>query len=144
MVGKKKKAQAAKAAATIAKKASRRGKVGMKEERRARKLEKRRKEKKTYTAEMWAAPAPSHLIAKLDIPKVKSKYQSYFEFAENTEKKKKKLEFTAGFKLPTDTICSQFHRLLMIPTHLRALPSSPSGIRPSQMHAKSYPGREML
>jgi len=64
-----------------------------KEERRNAKLERRKREKKMYTADMWAAPAPSHLVAKLDGPKHSSKYHSYFEFAENTEKKKKKLEF---------------------------------------------------
>ncbi|KAF7922596.1 uncharacterized protein EAE98_008122 [Botrytis deweyae] len=63
-----------------------------KEDRRAKKLERRKKEKKSYTAQDWAEPAPDHLIAKLDLPKHSSKYQSYFEFAENTEKKKK-LEF---------------------------------------------------
>lgn len=63
-----------------------------KEERRAKKLERRKKEKRSYTAQDWAEPAPDHLIAKLDLPKHSSKYQSYFEFAENKEKKKK-LEF---------------------------------------------------
>ncbi|KAB8290673.1 hypothetical protein EYC80_008314 [Monilinia laxa] len=63
-----------------------------KEDRRAAKLERRKKEKKSYTAQDWAEPAPDHLIAKLDLPKHSSKYQSYFEFAENKEKKKK-LEF---------------------------------------------------
>ncbi|CZT00681.1 uncharacterized protein RAG0_08627 [Rhynchosporium agropyri] len=95
MVGKKKKAQRAKAEATIAAKAARRS--GPKQERRAHKLaqrlEKRKQEKKGYTADMWAAPAPTHLIAKLDQPKIKSKHQSYFEFADNPEKKQKKLEF---------------------------------------------------
>ncbi len=67
-----------------------------KEERRAMKLEKRRKEKKAFTADQWREPAPSHLVAKLDIPRVKSKYQSYFEFADNPEKKEKKLEFQVG------------------------------------------------
>jgi hypothetical protein len=61
------------------------------EERRKNKLEKR-KDKAKITAAMWAGPAPAHLVGRLEIPKVKSKYQSYFEFAENTEKKKK-LEF---------------------------------------------------
>lgn len=65
-----------------------------KDERRIRKLERRKKEKRNYTADDWAAPAPSHLVAKLDLPKVKSKYQSYFEFADNPERKEKKLEFT--------------------------------------------------
>ncbi|KAK0116968.1 hypothetical protein ONS96_012812 [Cadophora gregata f. sp. sojae] len=91
MVGKKKKAaNRAKAEAGTATKASRRG--GNKQERRAQKLEKRKQEKKNMTAEMWAAPAPTHLVAKLDLPKVQSKYQSYFEFADNPEKKQKKLE----------------------------------------------------
>jgi hypothetical protein len=92
MVGNRKKAIRAKALATLAAKqqkgVSRRGK----EDRRAAKLERRKKEKKTYTAEAWAEPAPQHLVAKLDVPKHSSKYQSYFEFAENKEKKKK-LEF---------------------------------------------------
>ncbi|PQE30363.1 alanine and arginine rich protein [Rutstroemia sp. NJR-2017a WRK4] len=92
MVGNRKKAIRSKALATLAAKqqkgVSRRGK----EDRRAAKLERRRKEKKSYTAEAWAEPAPQHLVAKLDVPKHSSKYQSYFEFAENKEKKKK-LEF---------------------------------------------------
>ncbi|PVH84579.1 hypothetical protein DL98DRAFT_512481 [Cadophora sp. DSE1049] len=92
MVGKKKKAaKRAKAEASTATKASRRG--GNKQERRAHKLEKRKQEKKNMTAEMWAAPAPTHLVAKLDLPKIQSKYQSYFEFADNPGKKQKKLEF---------------------------------------------------
>lgn len=82
------------AEATTAAKAARRG--GSKQERRAHKLEKRKQEKKNYTAEMWAAPAPTHLIAKLDQPKLKSKHQSYFEFADNPERKQKKLEFEVG------------------------------------------------
>ncbi|RDL39028.1 uncharacterized protein BP5553_03368 [Venustampulla echinocandica] len=89
-MGKRKKALAAKAQGGIALKAARRGN---KEDRHARKLVVRRKQKQNITAEAWAAPAPSHLVAKLDVPKVKSKYQSYFEFAENTEKKEKRLEF---------------------------------------------------
>ncbi|KAH7407576.1 hypothetical protein BKA64DRAFT_666918 [Cadophora sp. MPI-SDFR-AT-0126] len=92
MVGKKKKAaKRAKAEASTAIKPSRRG--GSKQDRRAHKLEKRKQEKKNLTAEMWAAPAPTHLVAKLDLPKIQSKYQSYFEFADNPEKKQKKLEF---------------------------------------------------
>ena len=99
MGSKKKKLASAKAKATIAAKASRRG--TNKDERHASKLDRRklegRKQKKTYTAEMWAVPAPSHLVAKLDVPRFKSKYQSYFEFAENTEKKDKRLEFKVSF-----------------------------------------------
>lgn len=72
-----------------------------KDMRRLHKLEKRRKEKKALTADDWNAPVPSHLVAKLDVPRVKSKYQSYFEFAENSEKKEKRLEFGVG------TLCSQ-------------------------------------
>jgi hypothetical protein len=70
-----------------------------KEERRKNKLEKRKKEKAKITAAMWAGPAPAHLVGKLDMPKVKSKYQSYFEFAENTEKKKK-LEYQVSTCFP--------------------------------------------
>ncbi len=69
---------------------------GTKEERRAHKLERRKKEKRNYTADDWAAPAPAHLIATLPKAQVKSKYQSYFEFADNPGKKEKKLEFTVG------------------------------------------------
>jgi hypothetical protein len=94
-MGKKKKIVAGKAQATIARKGLGLPRVTH-EERRAHKLERRKKEKKSYTADDWAAPAPSHLVAKLDLPKVKSKYQSYFEFADNPEKKEKKLEFTVG------------------------------------------------
>ncbi|RKF56812.1 hypothetical protein OnM2_078025 [Erysiphe neolycopersici] len=67
--------------------------------RRARKLERRKIEKKSYTARDWAAPVPSNLVAKLDIPKHSSKYQSYFEFADNPEKKEKKLEFRVTNKV---------------------------------------------
>jgi hypothetical protein len=93
---KKKKAMAAKAKATNAVAISKSSRHASKEERRARKLALRKKEKKGYTADMWAEPAPSHLVAKLDVPRVKSKYQSYFEFAANPEKKDKKLEYKAG------------------------------------------------
>lgn len=93
-MGKKKKALAVKPQGGAALKATHRGN---KEERHARKLALRRKQKQNITAETWAAPAPAHLVAKLDVPKVKSKYQSYFEFAENTEKKDKRLEFQVGF-----------------------------------------------
>ncbi|KAH8601016.1 hypothetical protein B0O99DRAFT_502949 [Bisporella sp. PMI_857] len=62
----------------------------LRELRRATKTQKRKHEKR-ITREQWAVPPPSNLVAKLDAPK--SKYHSYFEFAENTEKKEKKLEF---------------------------------------------------
>jgi hypothetical protein len=97
-MGKKKKVPAAKAKGANAvsiSKAARRA-AGSKEERRARKLALRKKEKRNYTADMWAEPAPSHLVAKLDVPRVKSKYQSYFEFTANPEKKDKILEFKAS------------------------------------------------
>ena len=48
--------------------------------------------RRQYDHEQWSLPAPTHLVAKLDLPKPQSKYHTYFEFAENTEKKKK-LEF---------------------------------------------------
>lgn len=75
-MAKKKKAAAASAAATAS-------------ARHTAKREHRRQEKRKITADMWAAPAPPGLVAKLDVPKIKSKYHTYFEFAENTEKKKK-------------------------------------------------------
>jgi hypothetical protein len=75
-----------------------------KEERRARKLALRKREKNAYTADMWAQPAPSHLVARLDVPRVKSKYQSYFEFTANPEKKDKKLEFKAGLVVSPSSI----------------------------------------
>ncbi|TAQ88086.1 hypothetical protein B7494_g3612 [Chlorociboria aeruginascens] len=106
-MGKRKKAKVMAAAAKLGAgqvskvpKATRSSRIprATKEERRAAKLDLRRREKRNITADMWAAPTPPGLVAKLDIPKVKSKYQSYFEFAENTEKKEKKLEFKAGFQ----------------------------------------------
>ena len=103
MVGKKKKAaKRAKAETSTATKPPRRG--ANKQDRRAHKLEKRKQEKKNMTAEMWAAPAPTHLVAKLDLPKVQSKYQSYFEFADNPEKKQKKLEFQVGLLAIVDAL----------------------------------------
>jgi hypothetical protein len=108
MKGKKKKVQAAKAKGAdtgpASKAARRAANAASKEERRARKLALRKKEKKGYTADMWAEPAPSHLVAKLDIPRVKSKYQSYFEFAANPEKKDKKLEFKARLLIRSQPI----------------------------------------
>lgn len=80
---------------------------GKKEERRLAKLEQRRRDKAKITPGQWAEPAPAHLVGTLNVPRAKSKYQSYFEFAENTEKKKK-LEFQASTStlrvfLQTDT-----------------------------------------
>lgn len=72
---------------------------GTKAERRAHKLEQRKKEKKAITPAQWNEPAPSHLVAKLDVPRITSKYQSYFEFAENSEKKEKKLEFKVCYNI---------------------------------------------
>lgn len=56
-----------------------------------RKVGQRRKEKRKLRTD-WGRkiPAPANLIAKPVIPK--SKHHSYFEFAENTDKKKK-IEF---------------------------------------------------
>lgn len=68
-----------------------------KEQRRAAKLEHRRREKHGYSRDMWAIPAPADLVGRLEKPTHKSKYHSYFEFAENTEKKDKKLEFQVSF-----------------------------------------------
>lgn len=43
----------------------------------------------------WSAPMPAGLKARRDVPIVKSKHQSYYEFVENKDKKKK-LEFQVG------------------------------------------------
>ena len=77
--------------------ATRLAKASTKAERHALRMQKRKKANfQRYTGEEWSQPAPSHLIARLDKPKIKSKYQSYFEFADNSEKRKKKLEFQVG------------------------------------------------
>src|SRR3954469_4690291 len=81
--------------------AARASKRAEKQTRRERKLELRKREKKQYTAEQWAIPAPSHLVARLERPKHKSKYHSYFEFAENTEKKKHLEHKVHSILLPT-------------------------------------------
>ena len=122
-MGKKKKALAAKATSSKADKAARRA---AREARRNAKKEHRKKDKRIYTADQWAIPAPQHLVAKLDVPKHSSKYQSYFEFAENTEKKEKKLEFkvclTAILVLPLLTFNSGSQTM---PTRLLASSSFP-------------------
>jgi hypothetical protein len=111
-MGKKKKSLGAKAKGTntapSSKAARRAANAALKEERRARKLALRKREKNGYTADMWAQPAPSHLVAKLDVPRVKSKYQSYFEFAANPEKKDKKLEFKADLPVSWYSITANF------------------------------------
>jgi hypothetical protein len=79
-------------------------------DRRNKKLEIRKKEKSKFTADQWAVPAPSHLVAQLEKPKHKSRYHSYFEFAENTNKKEKKLEFQVCESLPANYLESKsFH-----------------------------------
>lgn len=66
--------------------------------RKIRKHESRKAQKRRVLNEVdWDEPAPGHLVARLDIPQIKSKYQSYFEFAENAEKQEKKLEFQVGY-----------------------------------------------
>jgi hypothetical protein len=99
-MGRKKKgaAAAAKAAAAVAKAARRTAREERKLAKNAKK-EHRKRDRKVYTADMWAVPAPSHLVARLEVPKHKSKYHSYFEFAENTEKKKR-LEFKVSNCFP--------------------------------------------
>ena len=110
MVGKRKKAAAAAAAATKAAKAklrsakhapdqpSKEARRALADGRRARKLEHRRRDKRLLPTDAdWALPAPSGLVGRLERPKVKSKHKSYFEFAENVEKKKK-LEFQVGIR----------------------------------------------
>lgn len=96
-MGRKKKAAAAAAKATAAIKSARRTAREERRVARSAKKEHRKRDRKAYTADMWAVPAPAHLVAKLEAPKHKSKYHSYFEFAENTEKKKKRLEFKVDY-----------------------------------------------
>ncbi|KIN05556.1 hypothetical protein OIDMADRAFT_153816 [Oidiodendron maius Zn] len=91
-MGKKKKAAAVAAKAAAVARAARRTAREERKIARSAKKEHKKRDRKAYTADMWAVPAPSHLVARLEIPKHKSKYHSYFEFAENTEKKKR-LEF---------------------------------------------------
>ena len=123
-MGKKGKVRAANVkaanAAPISKAAKRAAIAASKEERRARKLAVRKNQKKGYTADMWAEPAPSHLVAKLDIPRVKSKYQSYFEFAANPEKKEKRLEFKASLFTPLTRSQLIHRRSPTMRTHLQA------------------------
>lgn len=140
-MGKKKKVLATKAKTTVSKKG---GGHPTKEERRAHKLERRKKEKRNYTADDWAVPAPSHLVAKLDVPKVKSKYQSYFEFADNPEKKEKRLEFTVGaFSLLSFITTNPRHRSPMMLARHQALSLFRSETRSSPTNAKSSPEKEM-
>jgi len=89
-MGKKKRALLAQAGSSA--QSSKKSKAAEKAERRQRKLQARlarKPKKKPKFPETWDGPIPAHLVARLDAPKVKTKYQSYFEFAENTEKKKK-------------------------------------------------------
>jgi hypothetical protein len=95
------------------------------------KKEHRKRDRKTYTADMWAVPPPSHLVARLEVPKHKSKYHSYFEFAENTEKKKKKLEFKVGcFHRHCATQLNLHGRLQMIRIHHQVSNLFPLEIQP--------------
>lgn len=68
-----------------------------KDERHARKMQHRMRDRRDRirTPGIDAQPLPADLVAKgrLERPKVNSKYKTYLEFAENTEKKEKKLEF---------------------------------------------------
>jgi len=63
------------------------------------KAEQKRREKAARTAAEWHIPPPSNLVAQIQRPK--SKYHSYFEFAENTDKKKK-LEYEV---CPPEAVC---------------------------------------
>ena len=101
MAGKKKKSKLVQAPNAVSKKKKTTARVetrgqllALNEKRRVNKVEKRRRDKQAITAEMWAAPAPSHLVARLDVPKIMTKHKTYFEIADNHEKKKKKLEYT--------------------------------------------------
>jgi hypothetical protein len=102
--------------------AARAARVAVRNARRIAKIEHRQRERKGgHTDAMWDEPAPSHLVARLERPK--SKYHSYFEFAENTEKKEKKLEFQVG-RFLSIRFCStakSSHRLPMMLVLLQGL-----------------------
>jgi len=55
----------------------------------------------------WSGPAPAGLQARLEVPKLKSKHESYYEIVDNKDKKKK-LEFKVDDIL---SCCSQFNLL---------------------------------
>jgi hypothetical protein len=131
-MGRKKKGAAAAAKAAAGAKAARRSAREERRMARSAKKEHRKRDRKTYTADMWAVPAPSHLIARLEVPKRKSKYHSYFEFAENTEKKKKRLEFKVHYLLMylvAQLTFVTYDRLQMIRIHHRVSNLSPSEIQ---------------
>ena len=56
-------------------------------------IERRKISHKMMRSEDWSNPPPAGLNGKLELPKISSKYATYFEFADNHEKKKK-LEYT--------------------------------------------------
>jgi len=116
-MGKRKKAAAAAAKAAAVARAARRTAREERKIAKSAKKEHRKRDRKTYTADMWAVPAPSHLVARLEVPKHKSKYHSYFEFAENTEKKKR-LEFKVDdcLRIPFVELTIR-HRLRTIQIH---------------------------
>jgi hypothetical protein len=150
-MGKKKKVAGAAPKSTKASKASKTSKKqparqaldrAAREERRARKMERRRRDKRLMTADMWAIPAPADLVGKgkLEKPKLKSKYYSYFEFAENTEKKDKKLEFQVCYLRRFALCFADFcNRSRMTRDRPQASSSSPSAIPRSQMRVRSFP-----
>ena len=142
-MGKKKKAAVVAAKAAAVARAARRTAREERKIARSAKKEHKKRDRKAYTADMWAVPAPSHLVARLEIPKHKSKYHSYFEFAENTEKKKR-LEFKVSSCLHIVYLKLIIRdRLQTIRIHRQVSDSYLLVTQPWQMLVKSYLEREM-
>jgi len=58
-----------------------------------KKIERRKISHRLMHSEDWNLPPPAGLNGKLELPKISSKNATYFEFADNHEKKKK-LEYS--------------------------------------------------
>jgi len=114
MPGKKRKAKEAstkiKAARKQSQKLSKNALAAVAKDRHAKKIERRKLSHKLMRAEDWAIPPPPGLNGKLAVPKLSSKYATYFEFADNHEKKKK-LEYQVSVKISRAQLCSWFYRL---------------------------------
>lgn len=100
--GKRKKAKQALALQTItskfSKKPSRKALLRVAEDRHAKKAELRKQANRMITSKEWAEPPPAHLNGRLDIPKMNTKHKTYFEIADNHEKKKK-LEYKESSRI---------------------------------------------
>ncbi len=99
MAGKKRKAKEAismsKPSRKDSKRVSRKALTVDAKARHEKKLSRRKRAHNMMQADDWHAPLPPGLNGKLEVPKISSKYATYFEFADNLEKKKK-LDFTVG------------------------------------------------